>query len=219
MNVLTTAPPLAPADIVTPLLRRARVPERFLGRRLGTFQPRPGVQRAHGAAVAVAVYPPRAGLALVGQVGTGKTHLAVGVLAEVADQWLKRYPQQVSYEGERATVRPGLVLRFAVVPSLLDELRAGMAYGDRPDPLLELRSADLVVLDDLGRERMTDFAAERLYVLVNDRYNARLPTIVTSNSTPAQLAEQGYDAVLSRLAEDGRVIHIQATDYRRETHS
>ena len=53
-------------------------------------------------------------------------------------------------------------------------------------------------------------------MLVNDRYNALLPTIVTTNYTPDELKEQGYDALLSRLAEDGDVVQLTATDRRKE---
>jgi DNA replication protein DnaC len=70
------------------------------------------------------------------------------------------------------------------------------------------------VLDDLGREKVTDWASERLYVLVNERYNALRPTVVTSNYPPDVLADRGYDALISRLVEGSSAVVISATDYR-----
>jgi DNA replication protein DnaC len=105
-------------------------------------------------------------------------------------------------------------VRLISVPGFLDRLRSRIRFADSPDPLPELVEADLVVLDDLGREKVTDWASERLYVLVNERYNAMRPTVVTSNYGPDQLAERGYDALVSRLVEGSPAIQITASDYR-----
>jgi DNA replication protein DnaC len=74
----------------------------------------------------------------------------------------------------------------------------------------------LVILDDLGRERITDWVAERLYVLVESRYGRRLPTCASSNSTLDQLAAAGYDALVSRLTETCDLVRLSASDYRPE---
>lgn len=116
---------------------------------------------------------------------------------------------------EREQRRPSLRLRFVVVPTFLDEIRATMHYPDGIDPLPDLCRAGLVVLDDFGREKPTEWATERLYVLINHRYNHRLPTIVTSNFTPQQLADRGYGPHISRLVEGTKLIRLDAPDYRR----
>ncbi len=95
--------------------------------------------------------------------GNGKTHLAAAIA------------NYVSNEGE-----PVL---FIVVPDLLDHLRAsfnpssGVRYDKRFD---EVKTAPLLVLDDLGTESATAWAREKLYQLFNYRYNARLPTVITT---------------------------------------
>jgi DNA replication protein DnaC len=116
---------------------------------------------------------PEGWLALLGRSGSGKTHLA----AAVANRCIER----------------GQPVLFIVVPDLLDHLRA--AYrpdAEEPyDRLFEqVRGAPLLILDDLGAQAATAWAAEKLYQIINHRYNAQLPTVVTSSTPLDQLDER-----------------------------
>lgn len=107
--------------------------------------------------------------------GNGKTHLAAAIANHVSNQ--------------------GESVLFIVVPDLLDHLRASFnpATGVRLDKRFnEVKTAPLLVLDDLGTESATAWAREKLYQLFNHRYNARLPTVITT-ATP-------YDEIDPRLA-------------------
>jgi len=140
---------------------------------------------------------PSGWLILLGGYGCGKTHLA----AAIANRCL-------------ATGRPVL---FVVVPDLLDHLRATYSpvspvrYDERFD---EVRNAPLLILDDLGTQNATPWAGEKLYQILNHRYNARLPTIVTSN----QRLDEVDLRIRSRLVDPAlaTVVHILAPDFRRE---
>ncbi|HUM69610.1 MAG TPA: ATP-binding protein [Chloroflexota bacterium] len=127
--------------------------------------------------------------------GNGKTHLAAGIANAVAKQ------------GEPAL--------FLVVPHLLDHLRATFnpASGQRYDKLFdEIKTASLLVLDDLGTESATPWAREKLYQLFNYRYNARLPTVITT-ATPVDEIDP---RLATRMLDGSRCTFflIEAPSYR-----
>ncbi len=113
---------------------------------------------------------PKGWLILFGGYGCGKTHLA----AAIANYRLSQG-------------KPAL---FVVVPDLLDHLRATFSptsevtYDERFE---EVRTAPLLILDDLGTQSATPWAQEKLYQILNYRYNARLPTVITSNRSLEEL--------------------------------
>lgn len=135
-------------------------------------------------------------LVLIGAYGCGKTHLA----AAVANHALRTQ-----------RMRP----IFAVVPDLLDYLRATFApdsestYDRR---FQAVRSADLLVLDDLGTENTTPWAREKLFQIVNHRYMERLPTVFTTNIDLDRLDGR----VRSRLMDNqlSSLVYIDAGDFR-----
>lgn len=106
---------------------------------------------------------PQDWLVFTGTYGCGKTHLA----AAIANQ----------------RVSEGFPALFVVVPDLLDHLRATfspkstISFDKRFE---EVRRAPLLILDDLGTESATPWAREKLYQIFDYRYNARLPTVITT---------------------------------------
>ncbi len=159
----------------------------------------PGVQEAYRVARAYAD-DPQGWLVLSGPVGCGKTHLA----AAIANVCLKR---------------DSLVI-FSTVPELLDHLRTAFAPSNEL-PYHELfdriREAELLVLDDLGAEHTTAWASEKLFQIMNYRYEYRMPTIITTNNDPVKGDFKDLDErIQSRLRDIGLVrwCHIKARDYR-----
>jgi DNA replication protein DnaC len=107
---------------------------------------------------------PRGWLILMGGYGSGKTHLAASIANMRAD-----------------AQTPPL---FIVVPDLLDHLRA--TFNPTSTVSLdrrfeEVRTAPLLILDDLGAQSHTPWVKEKLYQLFNYRYNAELPTVITTS--------------------------------------
>ncbi len=139
---------------------------------------------------------PRGWLVLNGTYGCGKTHLA----AAIANRRMAEYH-------ERAM--------FVVVPDLLDYLRA--AFNPSSPTSLdvrfeEVRRAPLLVLDDLGTESATPWAREKLFQLLNYRYVAHLPTVITSSTNVEAMDER----IASRMQDTSRctVVLIPAPSYR-----
>ena len=131
---------------------------------------------------------PKGWLVMMGTYGSGKTHLAAAI----------------------ANYRTGLgdPPLFVMVPDLLDHLRATFSphssttFDRRFD---EIRTASLLVLDDLGTQSMTPWVREKLYQLFNYRYNAELPTVITTSDSLDEM-----DARIRSRLLDGKLCTIYA---------
>ncbi len=77
-----------------------------------------------------------------------------------------------------------------------------------------MNASRLLILDDLGAEKPTEWVRERMYEIVNQRYEWMRPIIVTSNLSPAQLAKQVGQRVASRLMEMCEVVELDGRDRR-----
>ena len=141
---------------------------------------------------------PSGWLLLVGPNGCGKTHLA----AAIANQSLDN----------------GSVVFFTVVPDLLEHLRATFAptASESYNQLFaKMREAELLVLDDLGAHQSSPWVCEKLFQLLNYRYNSQFPTVITANKSGLSSID---DRLLSRLSDVSlvqSVIMDGAQDYRR----
>ena len=178
-------------------LRRYSNLEPFHDKTFETFiTAHPDVQEAYKAAQAFAKDPIN-WLVFRGGPGRGKTHLAAAI-ANVAEQ-------------------NGIPVIFAIVPDLLDHLRAAFApNSEMPyDALFDkIREVQLLVLDDFGAENSTAWATEKLFQLINYRYNYRIPTVITTNDTRLSRLDE---RIMSRLNDQAFVQHvvIHGVDYRK----
>lgn len=130
-------------------------------------------------------------LVLLGPVGVGKTHAAVATLRLCHDL--------------------GYSIMFAPIVEALDMLRPG--GGD--DVAARLATVRVLLLDDLGAERPTDWTAERLYSVINRRWLDEKVTIVTSNLPPDELEPTLDPRLYSRLVDGATATRLTGPDRRR----
>lgn len=153
----------------------------------------------------VATDPDTAGsLLLTGTTGTGKTYQAYGALRRIAAAG----PRVYEIQAITAADMYGLLRPKGSERGMEEELR-------------RLCRIPLLVLDDLGSAKASEWTEEVTYRLINERYNACRPTLYTSN-LPARSANGAPDLtsalgerIVSRLSEDTRVVAMTGTDRRR----
>src|SRR3954453_8894829 len=149
------------------------------------------------------------GLLLMGGCGAGKTHLAVAALVEII------------HAG-----KPGRVL-FSNFQDLIQEIQASFDSDEVPSKselLRPLIDTDLLVMDELGSQKPTQFVQDILYYIINTRYNEERTTIFTTNYTDnpdakeEPLAARIGTRLRSRLYEMAALVPFTgASDHRRNT--
>ena len=141
------------------------------------------------------------GLFITGAYGVGKTYLASCIANEI--------------------IKNGKSVIFGTLIQLLDFIRDS-EVSDK-DYLNLYSSVDLLVIDDLGKEKPTELVLEKLFLIVNNRYNNYLPIVITTNYNRNQLRERlcinkNYsivDSIISRLYEMCGGIGIKDDDHFR----
>ena len=147
---------------------------------------------------------PEGWLVLMGETGCGKTHLAAAIVNH-------------HYQARK----PAL---FVVVPDFLDHLRSAFNPESKVsyDQLFErVKTAPLLFLDDFGEQTTTPWAREKLYQVINYRYNARLATVITTRYSLEEILEQVEVSISSRLVDHkiSTPFNIIVPDYRGDLKS
>lgn len=144
------------------------------------------------------------GLFITGTYGVGKTYLASCIANE--------------------TIKNKHTVVFGTLIQLLDYIKDTYKDSDMSDKeyLNLYSSVDLLIIDDLGKEKPTEWVLEKLFLIVNNRYNNYLPIVITTNYNRNQLRERlcvnkNYsmvDSIISRLYEMCGGIEIKDEDHR-----
>ncbi|MFB8215700.1 ATP-binding protein [Streptomyces anulatus] len=135
-------------------------------------------------------------LLMAGVVGAGKTHQAYGAV--------------------RALVESGIGVRWRATTAadLYADLRPRPG-GDSERELAAVSRCPLLIIDDLGAAKASEWVEEITYRLINRRYNLMLPTLITTNLAIKDLRSYLGDRVASRLAEMTTRVEFEPLDRRR----
>lgn len=157
------------------------------------------------------------GLYIYGAVGSGKTHIAYAIykkaceekIIEVEEEGVKR--QYITHPFKRG-------VRFFNTTELLHEIRADFSRDQRtkiePENEILQNKSSIIIFDDIGAEKATDWVAETLYLMVNKQYENVTPVIFTSNLKIDELAEKIGDRTVSRIVEMCEIINLEGGDRR-----
>lgn len=135
------------------------------------------------------------GLLLCGQVGTGKSFLAAAIANELISQGT-----------------PCLMTNFSRLISRISE-----KFGGDQKYLDNLNRFDLLIIDDLGVERDSEFTWEKVMNVIDARYRAGLPLIITTNLGPKDFTDRAdirRQRVFSRLKEMCILLEVKGADRR-----
>jgi len=128
------------------------------------------------------------GLFLEGQFGSGKTHLAAAAA--------------------NALLEADVDVLFLVVPEFLDQLRGSYRREydgmDETELIRRAYEAPVLILDDLGAHNYTEWVRNKLFAIINHRYNRNLPMIFTTNLTLNEMKENIGSRITSRILEMSR---------------
>jgi len=177
-------------------LKMCQLPSGSQHMTLENFRRNPGMKEAYDAALQLADESSDIKwVTLMGGVDRGKTHLGIAICR----RWLQR----------------GKAARYAFVPTLLDELRQGFEREGEESYAMKFNfycNVPMLVLDDLGTEKRSDWVTEKLDTIVDYRYINALPLVVTTNLPMDELSPR----IASRLqrAEFGRIVVLEVPEYR-----
>ena len=133
-------------------------------------------------------------LMFLGAVGTGKTHLASGIVYECG----------------------GL---YRLAPAIIEEIRRAKSFTAKESEagiLENYGSARLLVIDEIGRGVVAAEEQYMLYQIINERYNRRKPTVLISNQNKKDFLNYVGIAAADRLTESAQVVEFTGKSYRGE---
>lgn len=148
------------------------------------------------------------GFGLFGGVGSGKTYIVSALVNELCN---KRIEALTEYEKEEAIYNRITAITPARLISCIELLES---LKSDSEVIKKYKTAKLLVIDDFGAARITEWVDEKLFELVDFRYTNELPIIFTTNITPSELKEKLDKRTIDRLNEMCNFVPVTAPSQR-----
>ena len=177
---------------------KSGVPERYFTEALDTYKITNEMQATAAKAATNFLHAVKCGefksLVMIGNAGTGKTHLACAIIREAGG-------------------------KYRTAPEIVEEMRRAKSFtaNDTEADIIDYYShISLLVIDEIGRGIAATDEKYMLYQILNARYNTRKPTVLISNFTKADFLQYIGVAAADRLVESAEVWELNGESYRRE---
>ncbi len=178
--------------------QKTGVPERYFNESLDTYKITNEMQATVAKAVTNFIHAVKCGefksLVMIGNVGTGKTHLACAIIREVGG-------------------------KYRTAPEIVEEMRRAKSFtanDTEADIIQYYGHVPLLVIDEIGRGIAAADEKYMLYQILNARYNTRKPTVLISNKKKADFLKYIGVAAADRLVESAEVRELNGESYRIE---
>lgn len=193
INMENTQKKLEDQKRIEEAFRSSMITPRFKTRTFVNFKVNEFNRKAWESALNFKISCEGTGLLFFGSYGIGKTHLAAAIVNRLLGQ---------------------IRVLYISCPDFLNEIREALYTKGNSSRLMIAKSVDLLVLDDIGAEKPSEWVRETLFVLINHRYENLLPTIFTTNCNLDELEQRLGGRISSRIAEMSRCIKLTGKDWR-----
>lgn len=194
------------------LFRNSTLPERWRDRTFEAFRKTAGTQAAYDTAYRYTHEFNRrsgTGLLFTGDVGLGKTHLAAAIAMELMSRELS--------------------VVYGTVSSLLSQIRSTYDSSKETEAAAKYRmtSCDLLVIDEMGKEKVNAWVGQTVYDIINARYENNKAMVITTNLSLAEIRKKYNDidsvrvgigdALVDRIYEACRGVQFTGTSWRKQS--
>jgi DNA replication protein DnaC len=189
------------------------VPQRYWYKVLGEFDGAP-----QSVKIAKDAIDKNESVFIHGNTGSGKTHFSVGLMM----YWLRKKIESgvlncsSDYDLQMTLGQKNILPFFLPSVEFFMQLKASFDNKEESESVVLNRysTPPLLLIDDIGAEKISDWSRQIFYTLIDRRYRDMKQTIITSNLNLTQISESIDDRISSRIIGMGKVIHLEGKDRR-----